>query len=124
MTESGSVMDLLAERMLPVARESASRLRSGSGEAAGRLWDRLSRQELYGLLAVSLAMVDVDRPVPELLEWWDPQVAGPRVLEPCGTEGAYRRHKRNGDEECGICWRARAVRKREARAAARSDVAA
>jgi hypothetical protein len=28
----------------------------------------------------------------------------PKYLQPCGTEAAYRRHKRYGEEPCGICF--------------------
>ncbi len=27
----------------------------------------------------------------------------PRELKPCGTEAAYRRHKRHGEYPCGLC---------------------
>ena len=39
--------------------------------------------------------------------------ASPRMLQPCGTRAAYRRHLRRGEEPCGACkeaeYRARSV---------------
>lgn len=35
----------------------------------------------------------------------------PRVLKPCGTEAAYRRHLRNGEEACDACKAAVAGKK-------------
>lgn len=36
-----------------------------------------------------------------------------RELRPCGTEAAYRRHKRNGDDKCDACRDAHAAYERE-----------
>lgn len=38
--------------------------------------------------------------------------------DPCGTEGALRRHQREGESACQTCRRAEAVRKADAKAAA------
>ena len=122
----------LAETMLPLARELASRIRSRSPEAIGTRLDAMCRQELYGLVTVALAMVDVDRPLPELLGWFYPgleiagdETPGPsRVLAPCGTDSAYKRHLRRNEPTCRLCRDAhtaaevgRAERAREAAAA-------
>ena len=46
-----------------------------------------------------------------------------RQLRACGTEGAYRRHRRRGDERCDVCWDAHNAGKRDRRAARRQVAA-
>ena len=100
-------MRALGEWMRPVALELACRLRARSRTAVGRRLAGMGLQELYALLTVALAMVDVDRPVEELLGWMTVEVEGGRgrgrELEPCGTTGAYARHYANGEEPCDPC---------------------
>lgn len=31
----------------------------------------------------------------------------PRELQPCGTYAAWQRHKKNNEDPCESCWRAR-----------------
>jgi hypothetical protein len=63
----------LAERMVPEAIALACAVRDGeAGEIAALIGAR-TRQELMGLLVVMAAMVPVDQPVSDLLDWvtWD-----------------------------------------------------
>lgn len=43
-----------------------------------------------------------------------------RVLKPCGTNGAYRRHRRNGEDACVPCLDAHVDHNSEWRASART----
>lgn len=43
-------------------------------------------------------------------------MTGPRLLESCGTEAAYRRHLRHGEEACGGCVEAHRLTVAENRA--------
>ena len=38
---------------------------------------------------------------------------GPRQLQPCGTHGAYQRHRKNGEEPCDPCKAANAAKSRQ-----------
>ena len=44
---------------------------------------------------------------------WIREHGEPRELEPCGTEGAFKRHQRAGEEPCQPCRDAHNARKRE-----------
>lgn len=39
--------------------------------------------------------------------------AATRTLQPCGTEAAYQRHRRRGEQPCEPCAEARRAKKRE-----------
>ena len=96
----------LAERMVPVACELACMVRDESRVEVGALLARYDADELRALLVVLAGMVPVDVPASELLGWCRYDEFGrplDRPLAPCGTYGAYRRHKQRGelvDDDC------------------------
>lgn len=63
----------LAERMVPVAAALACAVRDEDAHAIAGMIAGLSGQETAGLLVVLAAMVPVDQPVGDLLDWisWD-----------------------------------------------------
>lgn len=109
----------LAERMIPLAADYACALRDEDAEALGRRLDAMTRQDLYGLITVLGAMVDLDQPVGDLLDWvtWEdaPSLA---CLPPSRTASSasarreeYARLRREGAtrqeaaQELGVCGR-------------------
>ena len=97
----------LAERMVPVACELACMVRDESRVEVGALLARYDADELRALLVVLAGMVPVeDMSAADMLAWLKFDEYG-RPLEPplapCGTYGAFRRHKQRGeliDDDC------------------------
>jgi hypothetical protein len=59
----------LAEKMIPVAADFACALRDEDAAMLGQRLDPMTRQDLYALVTVLGAMVDVEQPVGDLLAW-------------------------------------------------------
>lgn len=59
----------LAEKMIPLAADYACAMRDEDAEGLARRLESMSRQDLYALVTVLGAMVDVDQPVGDLLDW-------------------------------------------------------
>jgi DNA-binding NarL/FixJ family response regulator len=123
---SAYARERLAERMIPLAADYACAMRDEDSEALGRRLDAMTRQELYGLITVLGAMVDLGQPVGDALAWieWEdvPSLAG---LPPSRTAASaaerreeYARLRREGAtrqeaaQELGVC--ARTVERYEA----------
>jgi DNA-binding NarL/FixJ family response regulator len=66
---SAYARERLAERMIPLAADYACAMRDEDSEALGRRLDAMTRQELYGLITVLGAMVDLGQPVGDALAW-------------------------------------------------------
>ena len=114
-------MGHLAERMVPVAAELAFAVRERDVNGIAEFLAPYGPQEIYGLLIVTAAMVDIDRTPEELLSWadWgefeppcrDAAVPDPpkrarndgRVPSECGTYAAYRRHQQKGEPADQSC---------------------
>ena len=109
----------LAERMIPLAADYACAMRDEDAEALGRRLDAMTRQDLYGLITVLGAMVGIDQPVGDLLDWvqWE-DVPPPACLPPSRTASSasarreeYARLRREGAtrqeaaQELGVCAR-------------------
>ena len=125
----------LAERMVAPACELACIVRDEGRESVGVFLARYGEDEIRALLVVLAGMVPVDVPAASLLSWLKFDEFGrplDRPLAPCGTYGAYRRHKQRGeltDDDCERAareyWAERnRVRKITAMKGAASDAAA
>jgi hypothetical protein len=105
-------MGHLAERMVPVAAELAFAVRERDVNGIAEFLAPYGPQEIYGLLIVTAAMVDIDRTTDDLLSWvsWDERFEPPcrdaapkrarndgRVPAECGTYAAARRHQQRGE---------------------------
>jgi hypothetical protein len=90
--------DELAARMTELGLDLAVMVRDQDRVAVGEWLDAnvsgLSAGELRGLLVMLAAMVDVDRPVRDLLGWcgWVSWPGTHRAKHGCGTEEAFRSH--------------------------------
>lgn len=109
---AGRAMGHLAERMVPVAAELAFAVRERDVNGIGEFLAPYGPQEIYALLIVLAAMVDIDKTEDELLAWvsWT-EFAPPcrdaapakrarndgRVPAECGTYAAARRHQQRGE---------------------------
>lgn len=60
---------VLARLSLNRATEFACMVRDQGPDTTGAYLDRLTRQDLYGLVVTLAAMVDIDRPTDELIGW-------------------------------------------------------
>ena len=109
----------LAERMIPLAADYACAMRDEDAGALGERLDPLGRQELYALITVLGAMVDIGQPVGDLLDWveWG-DAASLACLPPSRTAASaserreeYARLRREGAtrqeaaQELGVCAR-------------------
>ena len=104
----------LAERMVPVAAELAFTVRDKDAAGIGEFLAPFGAQEIYALLVVTAAMVDIDKTPADLLSWvdWDvPATPAPpvrarndgRVPPECGSYAAYRRHQQKGETADQAC---------------------
>jgi len=97
----------LAERMVAPACELACIVRDEGRESVGVFLARYGEDEIRALLVVLAGMVPVeDMSAADMLAWLKFDEYG-RPLEPplapCGTYGAFRRHKQRGeliDDDC------------------------
>ena len=99
----------LAERMVAPACELACIVRDEGRESVGVFLARYGEDEIRALLVVLAGMVPVDVPAASLLSWLKFDEFGrplDRPLAPCGTYGAYRRHKQRGELTDDDCERA------------------
>lgn len=64
-------MDRLADRSVARGAQLACMVRDEGREAIGEFLDGLDVQDLYGLAVALAAMVPIDRPASDLLEWID-----------------------------------------------------
>ena len=117
----------LAERMVTKACELACLVRDSDSVTIGDYLAKFSSDEKDALLIVAAAMIPDDRPVDDLLGWVSfdqygrsldqPRDTTGRILQPCGTYAAYRRHLRHKETPCDACRDANADRFRPERAA-------
>lgn len=90
--------DELAARMIALGMDLAVLVREQDRAAVGEWLDGnvsgLGAGELRALLVMLAAMVDVDRPVSDLLGWcgWVSWPGTRPVKHPCGTEEAFQAH--------------------------------
>lgn len=91
--------DELAARMTELGLDLAIMVREQGSQAVGEWLDAnvsgLDAAELRALLVMLAAMVDVDRPVRDLLGWTSAFTSWPgerRLRHPCGTEEAFQAH--------------------------------
>ena len=122
-----SLTELLGQGRVSV--RVAERVRGVYGELAGTRGPSVmaaSQARRLGF-APPAASDDIDnpeaRPAGVLVKPARPVRSPVRQLRACGTEGAYRRHRRRGDERCDVCWDAHNAGKRDRRAARRQVAA-
>lgn len=118
----------LAERMVTVACELACLVRDSDAASIGEYLQTLRSDEKDALLVVQAAMIPDDKPVDDLLSWitFDqygrpldaPRDRSGRIMQPCGTRAAYRRHLRRKEKPCDPCHRANTEAAAEYKAAA------
>jgi hypothetical protein len=116
------VSDALLERALAPVQALAFAVHTLDAAEVERTIGWLRQHALADAALVLLAgMVDIDRPVSDLLAWKDEQIAaqaratarrGARLL-PCGTPAAYARHRKHGEEPCEACMIANRLRNRD-----------
>lgn len=98
MTPEEAAADELAARMAELGLDLAVMVRDRDRVAVGEWLDGnvsgLSAAELRALLVMLAAMVDVDRPVRDLLGWcgWVSWPGTHRAKHGCGTEEAFQAH--------------------------------
>ena len=89
--------DEYADQLAEVASELIQRVRDDDPDSNARWLKSVcdGEDDLVALAVVLAVAVPDDRPFRHLTAWaWLPA----RVLSPCGTVAAYRRHKARGEE--------------------------
>jgi hypothetical protein len=121
------------DALLALGLQIAARLRDEDRADVRDTLNKLRESALRDLVICLAACVDVDQPPSALLAWAGGKVPKPArmrkpsngtQLRPCGTDAAYYRHRRRGEDPCAACkegmrpiWRQlsanRTARKRE-----------
>jgi hypothetical protein len=94
--------DDYADQVAEVAMELVSRVREDDPEANARWLKSVidGEHDLVALAVVLAAAVPDDKPFSHSIAWTRMPA---RVLRPCGTVAAYRRHKARGEEPDQDC---------------------
>lgn len=121
------------DELSSIAQQLVGKLRDEDPEAVNRWLSSVmpSSTDWYRLCFVLAAAVPDDKRWSELMAWWinpPPGTEPPATLEskryaqaPCGSHGAYRRHRKNGEMPCQVCVDAERARDRERRRKQRAE---